>query len=161
MRVGFGYDIHRLKKGRRLMLGGVEIPQAMGEDAHSDGDVVIHACIDALLGAAGLGDIGNTYSPEDPAYKDISSRILLRDTENRLNKKGYKVINLDCTVILEKPKILPYIEKIKANIAADLGIREESVSVKGKTKEGMDKTGEGRSIEAYAVVLVNREIQSG
>lgn len=157
MRVGFGYDIHKLVEGRRLLLGGVELPSSLGEDAHSDGDVLIHAVIDAMLGAAGLGDIGSFYPPEDPSFKNISSRILLRDSENSLRKQGLKVVNLDCTVVLEAPKILPYIEAIKDNLAADLGISSGQVSVKGKTKEGLDNTGQGRSLEAYAVVLLEHE----
>jgi 2-C-methyl-D-erythritol 4-phosphate cytidylyltransferase/2-C-methyl-D-erythritol 2,4-cyclodiphosphate synthase len=153
-RTGFGYDLHRLAEGRRLLLGGVELPSPKGEEGHSDGDVLIHALIDALLGAAGLGDIGEHFPPSEAAYKDISSRILLRRAARLVYQKNLRVVNLDCTVILESPRILPYRQAILANLAEDLNIPPEVISVKGKTKERVDAAGEGRAIEAYAAVLL-------
>ncbi len=154
-RIGFGYDIHRLKAGRRLVIGGVEVPSAKGAVAHSDGDVLIHAAIDALLGAASLGDIGAHYPAGEPETRGISSRLLLQKTSLLLKEHGVAIINLDCTVILEKPRILPYVEAMKNKLSEDLDITPGAISVKGKTKEGMDSSGRGRAIEAYAVVLVN------
>jgi 2-C-methyl-D-erythritol 4-phosphate cytidylyltransferase/2-C-methyl-D-erythritol 2,4-cyclodiphosphate synthase len=153
-RVGFGYDLHRLTEGRRLLLGGVDIPFSKGEDGHSDGDVLIHAVIDALFGAAGLGDIGSRFPPSDPAYKDISSRILLRRAAELVRGENLRIGNLDCTVVLEMPKILPYRQAITSRLAEDLGIPPAVVSVKGKTKEKADATGEGRAVEAFATVLL-------
>ncbi|GAB4368675.1 MAG: bifunctional 2-C-methyl-D-erythritol 4-phosphate cytidylyltransferase/2-C-methyl-D-erythritol 2,4-cyclodiphosphate synthase [Spirochaetales bacterium] len=153
-RIGLGYDIHRLGEHRTLWIGGVPIPSAKGELGHSDGDVLIHAVIDAILGAANLGDIGSHYPPSDPAYKDISSRILLQKTRARIQETGWKVRNLDCTVVLETPKLLPHREKICQTLAEDLGILPSQVSVKGKTKEKVDAVGRGEAIEAYAVALL-------
>jgi 2-C-methyl-D-erythritol 4-phosphate cytidylyltransferase/2-C-methyl-D-erythritol 2,4-cyclodiphosphate synthase len=153
-RVGFGWDLHRLVPERKLLLGGVEIPSPRGEDGHSDGDVLAHALIDALLGAAGLGDIGGHFPASDPAYKDISSRILLRRAADLVRAENLRVVNIDCTVVLESPKILPYRKAIADCLAGDLGISAAAVSVKGKTKEKVDATGEGRAVEAFAVVLL-------
>lgn len=153
-RIGFGYDLHRLVEGRKLLLGGAEIPSPVGEDGHSDGDVLIHAVIDALFGAAGLGDIGSHFPPSDDTYKDISSRILLRRAAELVREANFRVGNLDCTVVLERPKILPYRPQIKANLAEDIGIAPDAVSVKGKTKEKVDAVGEGRAVEAFATVLL-------
>ncbi len=153
-RIGTGYDIHVLVEGRPLLIGGVEIPFDRGEAGHSDGDVLIHAVIDALLGAACLGDIGRHFPPSDPAFKDISSRILLGRTRELLRKHGYRIGNIDATVILQRPKLLPWIERIRAALAGDLGISAEAVSVKAKTKEGVDAAGEGRAVEAHAAVLI-------
>jgi 2-C-methyl-D-erythritol 2,4-cyclodiphosphate synthase len=127
-----------------------------GEEGHSDGDALIHALIDALLGAAAMGDIGTHFPPGDPEYKDISSRVLLVKTREMLDSGGWSIINCDCTVILEYPKLSPYIPSIRETLAKDLGIHPSCVSVKAKTKEGLDATGSGEAIEAYAVVLVNR-----
>jgi 2-C-methyl-D-erythritol 4-phosphate cytidylyltransferase/2-C-methyl-D-erythritol 2,4-cyclodiphosphate synthase len=156
-RIGYGYDLHRLVEGRRLLLGGAEIPSTRGEDGHSDGDVLIHAVIDALFGAAGLGDIGESFPPSDPAYRDISSRILLRRAVNLVRAANLRIGNLDCTVVLESPKILPYKEAIIACLAEDLGVPPSAVSVKGKTKEKVDAVGEGRAVETFAVVLLFRD----
>ena len=153
MRVGFGYDIHPLAEGEKLILGGVELDSLFGEKGHSDGDVLIHAVIDALLGAAALGDIGSYFPPGDPAYQNISSRILLKEIRVLLSKNNFQIGNVDVTVVLEKPKILPYIDNIRTSLAEDLGIPMENVSVKGKTKEGMDAAGKGKAVEAYAVAL--------
>jgi 2-C-methyl-D-erythritol 2,4-cyclodiphosphate synthase len=153
MRGGFGFDSHRLTEGRRLVLGGVDIPSPKGEDGHSDGDVLIHAVIDALFGAACSGDIGSHFPPSDPAYKDIGSLVLLTKAVDEI-RKSYRIVNIDCTVILERPKILPFVSAIRSSLAPVLGIGECAVSVKGKTKEGLDAAGEGKSIEAYATVLL-------
>lgn len=155
MRIGFGYDIHRLGADRPLLLGGVEIPGVSGAVAHSDGDVLIHAVIDALLGAAGLEDIGTYYPPEDPEWRGVSSRRLLRETAARIRENGrFRVANLDCAVLLEAPKIGPYRDGIRRNLAADLGLRAENVGLKGKTREGLGEVGRGEAVEAYAVALL-------
>lgn len=154
-RVGFGYDIHRLVKGRKLLLAGIELPFERGEAGHSDGDVLIHAVIDGLLGAAALGDIGSIFPPEDPGLKDISSRILLKRITSLIKLKKLCLVNLDCTVVLEAPRIRPFVPLIRKNLAEDLEIDEKYISIKGKTKEGLDQTGRGEAVEAYAVVLVD------
>jgi 2-C-methyl-D-erythritol 2,4-cyclodiphosphate synthase len=154
MRVGFGWDIHRLVAGRPLLLGGVRIPHDKGEDGWSDGDALCHALIDALLGAACLGDIGARFPPGDPRYRDIAGRSLLRMAMEDLRRARVRVVNADCTVVLEAPRIRPHVDGIRSALAEDLGIPPEAVSVKGKTKEGLDAAGEGRAVEAFAVVLV-------
>jgi len=153
-RIGFGYDIHRLVEGRTLWIGGVVIPSSKGEEGHSDGDVLIHAVIDALLGAVSLGDIGSHFPPTDPAYKDISSRLLLQKVRGLIQEAGFQVVNLDCTVVLEKPKLLPHRETICKTLAEDLRISPSQISVKGKTKERQDAVGREEAIEAYAVALL-------
>lgn len=154
MRVGQGYDIHRLVSGRKLVLGGVEIASEKGEEGHSDGDVLLHAIIDALFGAAAIGDIGTHFPPEDADLKDISSRKLLKEAGRKIFETGYSVVNIDATVVLQKPRIREYIHTIKNNIAGDLGIDTEAVSVKGKTAEKMGPVGMEKAIEAYAVCLI-------
>jgi 2-C-methyl-D-erythritol 2,4-cyclodiphosphate synthase len=157
IRVGLGYDIHRLEEGRRLVLGGVEIPFPRGEAGHSDGDALIHALIDALLGAAGLGDIGSFFPPSDPALRDIESRILLRRVRERLEAAGWRIGNLDGVVILEAPLLAPWIPAMKKALAEDLGIPEEAISIKGKTKETLESVGQGKAVEALAVALLERD----
>lgn len=157
MRIGFGYDLHKLTAGRKLMIGGVHIPSEFGEEAHSDGDVLLHAIIDALFGAIADGDIGSHFPPSDPQWKDISSLYLLKETYAIVKKKGFSIINLDCTVVLEKPKLLPHMDKIKKTISEYLEISTGQISVKGKTKEKVDAVGEGRAIESYATLLLNHE----
>jgi 2-C-methyl-D-erythritol 2,4-cyclodiphosphate synthase len=154
MRVGFGYDIHRLTAGRKLLLGGVEIPFPKGEEGFSDGDVLIHAVIDSLLAPSGLGDIGSNFPPGRPDLAGISSLVLLERTRRMVEEKGFSVRNVDCTIVLESPKILPFMERIRNSLSSCLGIPAARVSVKGKTKEGLDATGEGRAVEAYAVALL-------
>jgi 2-C-methyl-D-erythritol 2,4-cyclodiphosphate synthase len=154
VRVGLGYDIHALKPGRRLVIGGAEIASPLGAEAHSDGDVLIHSVIDALLGAARLGDIGTHFPDTDPQYRGICSRVLLRKTADLLRSGGWTIVNIDSNVILQEPRLRPHIELIVANIAADLGLAAGSVSVKAKTKESLDATGEGRAVEAQAAVLI-------
>jgi 2-C-methyl-D-erythritol 2,4-cyclodiphosphate synthase len=144
MRIGFGYDSHRLVPGRTLVLGGVSVPNALGPEAHSDGDVLIHALIDALLGACALGDIGRLFPPSDERYRDISSRILLARTLEVLSKGGFRPRNMDATIVLESPRLTPYIEQMRSNL-------------KAKTKEGLGLTGQGRAVEAYAVALVGED----
>jgi len=153
-RVGHGYDVHRLGENRRLILGGVEIPNnGVGPLGHSDADVLIHAAIDALLGAAGLGDIGEHFPDSDPRYKNISSAILLREVAELINKT-YEISNIDCTVILEKPKLAPYKEAIKQNLAEILGIATSDINIKAKTEEGLGFTGSGEGISAHATALL-------
>jgi 2-C-methyl-D-erythritol 2,4-cyclodiphosphate synthase len=154
MRVGFGYDIHRLVPERKLMLGGVQVPAALGEDGHSDGDALIHAIIDALLGALALGDIGSFFPPTDPLYKNIDSAVLLKEIVKLVKSKNTTIANIDSTVILEEPKIGPHRSKIRERLAELLEIDPLQVSVKAKTKEGVDAAGKGEAIEAYAVVLI-------
>ena len=154
MRIGFGYDSHRLVPGRALILGGVHIPSTLGPEAHSDGDALIHALIDALLGACALGDIGQLFPPSDEQYRDISSRILLKRTLDVLSEAGFRPRNVDATIILESPRLGPYIEQMRSTLSMDLGIPGAAISVKAKTKEGLGLTGQGRAVEAYAVALV-------
>lgn len=157
MRVGLGYDLHELVPDRDLILGGVTIPYHLGERAHSDGDVLIHAIIDALFGALAMGDIGTHYPPSDDRWKDISSLILLQDCYNKVRERGYIIGNLDCTVILEKPKIKPHVKVITQTLCSYLKIEESQLSIKGKTKEGLDATGENRAVEAHVVTLLMPE----
>ncbi|QEN09248.1 2-C-methyl-D-erythritol 2,4-cyclodiphosphate synthase [Oceanispirochaeta crateris] len=154
MRIGMGYDIHRLVEHRPLILAGVTIPSERGEDAHSDGDVLLHALIDALLGAIAQGDIGTHYPPSDPKWKNVSSRKLLRETLERVTAAGFKPGNIDCTVILEKPKLGPFRESIRASLQEDLQIPLDCISFKAKTKEKQDATGKDLAIEALATVLL-------
>ena len=157
MKVGIGYDIHRLVTGRKLWIGGVEIPFSRGEKGHSDGDVLLHAIMDALLGAAAQGDIGQHFPPEDLKYRDISSRVLLEKILAHLSGMGILPGNIDCTVIIKKPKLSPYIRKIRERLAEDLKLNINKVSVKAKTKEGIGLVGRGRAVEALAVALVDSE----
>jgi 2-C-methyl-D-erythritol 2,4-cyclodiphosphate synthase len=156
MRVGHGYDVHKLVPGNKLILGGVDIPFPLGEEAFSDGDVLIHAVIDALFGAAALGDIGKHFPPGDEQYKDISSRILLKRALSILEEEGYGIANIDATVILQEPRILPYVQAMRENISEDLSIPKESVSIKGKTAERLGPVGRGESVEAHAVCLIEK-----
>ncbi len=154
MRIGHGYDVHRLVEGRRLILGGVEIPYEKGLLGHSDADVLLHAVCDALLGAAALGDIGQHFPDSDERYRGIDSRELLRKVIELISAHGYDVGNLDCTILAQRPKLSPHILKMRENIAADLGIPVDRVSVKATTEEGLGFTGEGAGIAAHAVVLL-------
>jgi 2-C-methyl-D-erythritol 2,4-cyclodiphosphate synthase len=156
MRVGHGYDVHRFKEGRNLVLGGVEIEYKLGLDGHSDADVLLHAVADSLLGAAGLGDIGRLYPDNDPKFEGIDSRVLLRDTVSRIKEKGYKVVNIDCTVIAQAPKLSPYVETMAENIAADVGVDPDFVNVKATTEEHLGFTGKMEGISAHAVSLIDK-----
>lgn len=152
MRIGAGYDSHRLTEGRKLVLGGVTIPSDKGEEAHSDGDVLIHALIDAILGAYALGDIGMLFPDSDPAYKDISSVRLL---ERTLALAGPRLVNIDATVFLERPKLRPYIDRIRESLSLLLDIPMDKVSVKAKTAEGLGPVGEEKAIAAAVTVLTD------
>ena len=154
MRIGIGYDVHRLVAGRKLVLGGVTIPFEKGLLGHSDADVLIHAACDALLGAAGLGDIGLHFPDTDPNLKDISSMIILSKTYNLLKEKGFTVINLDSTIMAEKPKIAPFRESIQENIARTIEIEPECVNVKATTLETLGMMGKGEGIAALCIALI-------
>ena len=154
-RIGFGYDVHRLLDGNPLWLGGVRIPHYKGTVGHSDADVLLHAICDALLGAAALGDIGTHFPDTDPAYKGISSSILLRKTGELLQSRGYVIGNIDTTVCLETPKIRPYVPGMQILIASQLGIGEDQVSVKATTEEKLGFTGREEGVSAYAVALIH------
>ncbi len=153
-RMGQGWDIHRLVPGRALMLGGVAVPSELGEDAHSDGDVLLHAIIDALLGAAALGDIGSHFPPSDELWRGADSRELAGRVVAMVREAGWRPGNLDCSVVIERPRLGPHRDAMRASIAATLGIEMASVSVKAKTKEGLDAVGEGRAVEAFAIVTL-------
>jgi len=155
-RVGIGYDSHRLVEERKLILGGVEIPFEKGCSGHSDGDIVFHALTDALLGAAGLGDIGQYFPPSDPKWKNADSLIFLQHAQKLIQENGYRVVNVDAVVILERPRIGPYRDAIRKSIAEALGIEMERVGLKAKTAEGMGPVGEGKAAEAQTVVLIAR-----
>lgn len=155
MRIGQGFDIHRLVENRDLILGGVKIPYEKGLLGHSDADVLIHAIIDSIFGAMNIGDIGEHFPDTDPRYKNISSLELLKLTGELSYKKGYKIINIDSTVICEEPKLLNYKKEMKKNISNALKISEDDISIKAKTKEKLDSTGQGLSIEAQSVCLID------
>jgi len=154
MRIGIGYDVHRLVEGRKLILGGVTIPFKKGLLGHSDADVLIHAVCDALLGAAGLGDIGLHFPDTDPNLKGISSMIILSETYNLLKDKGFTVINLDSTIMAEEPKITPFRETIQKNIARTIEIEPECVNVKATTLETLGMIGKGEGIAALCIALI-------
>jgi 2-C-methyl-D-erythritol 2,4-cyclodiphosphate synthase len=156
MRIGQGRDIHRLEAGRILILGGVKIPFEKGCIAHSDGDVLIHAVIDSIFGAAAIGDIGAHFPDSDPAYSGVDSSKLLASSLNLLKADGYRLLNLDTTIILEKPKLRPFIDSIRKSLADILELKIDAVSVKAKTNEGLDATGRGDAVEAQAVVLIEK-----
>ncbi len=156
IRIGTGYDVHALATGRKLILGGVEIKWPMGLAGHSDADVVIHAICDACLGAAGAGDIGVHFPPEDQQYKDIDSRELLREVAARLRKERWVISNLDCTIIAEKPKLRPFIPAMVRHISEDLGVDRSRVNVKATTTEGLGYIGQQKGIATQAVVLIER-----
>jgi len=154
MRIGQGFDAHALATGRKLVIGGVEIPYPRGLAGHSDSDVLIHAVCDALLGAAALGDIGTHFPDTDARYQGIDSRELLRQVTGLLGRHGWRVVNADATIIAQEPRMAPYIGRMRENIAADLGIQVTNVSVKAKTTEKLGFTGRGEGIAAEAVVLI-------
>ncbi|MBI4987476.1 MAG: 2-C-methyl-D-erythritol 2,4-cyclodiphosphate synthase [Rhodocyclales bacterium] len=156
MRIGQGFDVHALVPGRKLIIGGVEIPFERGLLGHSDADVLLHAVTDALLGAAGLGDIGRHYPDSDARFKDADSRQLLRETARLIGAAGYRVVNVDATVIARAPRMAPHVAAMAANIAADLGIEPGCVSIKAKTTESLGFTGRGEGIAAQAVALIER-----
>ena len=156
LRIGHGYDVHRLTEGRALILGGVEIPYEKGLLGHSDADVLTHAVMDALLGAAALGDIGKLFPDSDAAYKGISSIELLKRVKARLAEAGFETVNLDATILAQAPKLAPYRDEMRGNIACALDIPSSRVSVKATTEEGLGFTGSGEGIAAHAVALLER-----
>ena len=157
-RVGQGYDVHRLVAGRKLILGGVDIPHATGLLGHSDADALLHAIIDALLGAVALGDIGRHFPDSDPRYQGADSRVLLRASVALLAEHGWRPVNVDATIIAQQPKLGPHAAVMVANVAVDLGISPDSVNIKGKTNETLGYLGRQEAIEAQAVVLVERAL---
>ena len=154
MRIGHGYDVHKLVGGRKCIIGGVDIPSDVGLLGHSDADVLLHAVCDALLGAAALGDIGKHFPPNDDAFKDADSRLLLKKVLKLIKNVGYTVGNIDATIVAQKPKMAPYIDEMRKNIANDLGVDISFVSVKATTEEGLGFTGEGLGISAHAVCII-------
>ena len=154
VRIGLGYDIHRLSEGRRLVIGGIDIPHEKGTEGHSDGDVLIHAIIDAILGASAMGDIGSHFPDTESEYKDIASTELLKRVREKVAKVG-RVEYLDSVVVIERPKLAPHIVKIRKALAGLLGIPEEKISIKAKTAEGLGAVGKEEAIEAYAVAMVD------
>jgi 2-C-methyl-D-erythritol 2,4-cyclodiphosphate synthase len=155
VRIGQGFDVHAFQDGGRLVLGGVTVPHDRSLEAHSDGDVVLHALCDALLGAAGLGDIGRHFPPHDAAYENIDSRILLRRTCEQLHGKNYTVVNADITIVAQAPKLSPYVDAMCVNISADLQVNASQVNVKATTTEHLGFTGRCEGIAAFAVVLLD------
>jgi len=153
MRVGIGYDIHRLVEGRKLIIGGVEIPFEKGLLGHSDADVLVHSICDALLGAMGLGDIGKHFPDTDEKYKGISSMELLKEVVEKVKKGKFKIVNIDTNIIAEKPRLLPYIEEIKKNLRKILG-KDVSINIKARTNEGLGEIGKGEAIASQAIVLL-------
>lgn len=154
IRIGHGYDVHRLTENRKLILGGVTIPYEKGLLGHSDADVLLHAISDSLLGAAALGDIGKHFPDSDPQYKGIDSRILLRHVVNLLKKFGYRIGNIDATIIAQRPKLASYIEEMIKNVAADCDVSADVVNIKATTEEGLGFSGEGLGISAHAVCTI-------
>lgn len=155
MRIGHGYDVHRLKEGRKLILGGVQIDYTLGLDGHSDADVLCHAITDAILGAAKMGDIGLLFPDTDMSFKDADSVELLRTAVKAVNNKGYKVVNIDATIIAQRPKLRPFIDKMCENIADACGVDIDAVNVKATTEEGLGFSGEGLGMAAHAVCLID------
>lgn len=156
IRVGLGYDLHRLISGRKLLLGGMELPFEKGEDGHSDGDVLFHAITDAVLGASGLGDIGSFFPPEDEKWKNADSAVLLKTVIEKVYSDGWQIENIDCVVKLEKPKFLPFRQKVIDSIANTLQIEAQRVFVKAKTGEKLAPVGTGDAVEAYVVCLLSK-----
>lgn len=154
MRIGHGYDVHKLAHGRKLILGGVEVPYERGLLGHSDADVLTHAVMDALLGAAGLGDIGRAFPDSDDAYRGISSLILLDAVMDMLTQRGLSVGNVDATILAQRPKLAPHIPSMRAHLALHMGISEDRVNVKATTEEGLGFTGAGEGMAAHAVCLL-------
>lgn len=156
IRVGYGYDVHRLTEGRKCIIGGVDIPFEKGLLGHSDADVLLHAITDALLGAAALGDIGSHFPDTDPQWEGANSLLLLKEAGRLVRQAGWQVNNIDSTVVAQRPKLAPYIGQMRENIAAALELSPEQISVKGKTEEGLGFTGTGAGIAAHAVCLLER-----
>ena len=156
IRVGLGYDKHLLTEGRKLLLGGVELPFEKGEAGHSDGDVLLHAITDALLGASGLGDIGSYFPPNEPQWKDADSALLLQKCWSDVKNAGWNLVNLDCVIALEKPKFLPYRERVCQSIAKILTVEPNQIFCKAKTGEKSGEIGEGKAVEVWSVCLLEK-----
>ena len=157
MRIGHGYDVHRLVEGRKLILGGVEIPFEKGLLGHSDADVLLHALMDAMLGAAALGDIGQHFPDKDPRYAGADSLLLLKEVYRFLDEAGYRVENVDCTILAQRPKLMSYLPQMRRNIAEAISLEMDAVSIKATTEEGLGFTGDGSGIAAHAVVLIEKK----
>lgn len=155
MRIGHGYDVHRLVEGRKLILGGVEIPHTLGLLGHSDADVLTHAIMDALLGAAGLGDIGRHFPDTDNSFKDIDSQLLLKQVMELLREKHYEVVNFDATIIAQKPKLAPYLPKMVETLSGNMGISPSQINIKATTEEHLGFTGKEEGISAHCVALID------
>ncbi len=156
IRVGHGFDAHRLAGGRKLILGGVVIPYEKGSLGHSDGDVLAHALADALLGAASLGDLGSYFPESDPQWRDADSMVLLRTCAGKVGEAGFAIGNVDATVVVQQPRLGPHLESMRRSIASALAVTDERVSIKAKSSDGMGYTGDGTGIAAYAVALIER-----
>lgn len=154
IRSGIGYDIHRITKGNQLLIGGVEVSRELRFISHSDGDVLLHALIDSLLGAAGLPDIGELFPDSDPQYKGISSDFLLKEVLNRLTDSGFEIVNMDCTVVAQRPSLSPFKEAIRKKLSLLLQIPGNAIGVKAKTREGLGAVGEGDAIECYCISMI-------
>ena len=154
MRIGQGYDVHALVEGRKLVIGGVQIPYAKGLAGHSDADVLLHAICDALLGAAALGDVGSHFPDSDPKYEGSDSRSLLRDVGKKIGAQGFRIINIDATIVAQEPRMAPHVARMIGNIAADLGLQPAAVSVKATTTEKLGYIGRGEGIAAQAIALI-------
>lgn len=155
MRIGMGYDVHKLVSDRKLIIGGVNIPYELGLLGHSDADVLLHAIMDSLLGAAALGDIGKHFPDTDDRFKGISSILLLENVGNLLRENGYKIVNIDATIIAQKPKMLPYIDKMRENVAKALNIELNQINIKATTEEGLGFTGKLEGISSQSICLIN------
>lgn len=158
-RVGLGWDLHRLVPGRKFILGGVEIPHSRGPIGHSDADPLLHALADAVLGAAGLGDLGDHFPPADPQWKDADSRVLLGKALEAARAAGFVPVNADCIVVLEEPRLAPFKASIRKSVAAAMNLPENDVNIKAKTAEGLGPVGAGEAVEAHAVVLMGRGVR--
>ncbi len=156
IRIGEGWDVHALVPGRKLILGGVEIPHTSGLMGHSDADVLLHAITDAVLGAAGLGDIGRHFPDTDAQFKGADSSVLLAEAMRRVREKGWELVNVDCTIVAQAPKLAPHMSAVNASVAKALGVQPDQVNVKAKTAEKLGPVGMGQSMEARAVVLLNK-----
>jgi 2-C-methyl-D-erythritol 2,4-cyclodiphosphate synthase len=156
VRIGFGYDVHPLRRGRKMILGGVHIPHALGPAGHSDADVLCHAIGDALLGAANLGDLGKHFPDTDEKFSGISSLLLLKEINKLLKRRRLKITNIDATLLLEAPKVMPFAEEMKDNISASLGVKPSQISIKATTSEKMGFVGRKEGVAAFAVALINK-----
>jgi 2-C-methyl-D-erythritol 2,4-cyclodiphosphate synthase len=158
LRIGQGYDVHRYAQNRDLILGGVKIPFELGLDGHSDADVLTHAIMDAIVGALALGDIGKFFPDTDPKYKDADSILLLNEILNVMSEKGYKIVNVDATIVAQKPKLRPFIDEIRENLASNMNIDIDCVSVKATTEENLGFTGSMEGMKSYCVILLEKKI---